>query len=220
MLIVIELAAGGDLLSYVRKRRTLKEDVAKSLFRQLVTALSYCHQKGIVHRDIKLDNLLLTIDGQVKICDFGVSKQIQPGEVMTERCGTPAYIAPEVLQEKGYSGCKSDLWSAGVVLYAMLYGSVPFKANNMAELQDQIRAGDYQLKDTVPAPARDLISKILEIDPNKRLNTAQILSHPWMLDAKDSVELFTGAEKNYMLDKLKSFTIEEASDNLPSDKLF
>lgn len=220
MLIVIELAAGGDLLSYVRKRRTLKEEVAKSLFKQLVTALSYCHQKGIVHRDIKLDNLLLTIDGQVKICDFGVSKQTKPGEVMTERCGTPAYIAPEVLQEKGYSGCKSDLWSAGVVLYAMLYGSVPFKANNMAELQDQIRAGDYKLKDTVPAPARDLISKILEIDPKKRLSSAQILSHPWMLDAKDSVELFTGAEKNYMLDKLKSFTIEDTSDNLPSDKLF
>ena len=103
--------------------------------------------------------------------------------------------------------CKSDLWSAGVVLYAMLYGSVPFKANNMAELQDQIRAGDYKLKDTVPAPARDLISKILEIDPKKRLSSAQILSHQWMLDAKDSVELFTGAEKNYMLDKLKSFNV-------------
>ena len=171
VLIVIELAAGGDLLSYVRKRRTLKEDVAKSLFKQLVTALSYCHERRIVHRDVKLDNILLTIDGRVKLCDFGVSKQTAPGEVMTERCGTPAYIAPEVLKEQGYGGCKSDLWSAGVVLYAMLYGSVPFKANNMPELQDSIRAAAYKLADSVSEPARDLIVKILEVDPKKRLGS-------------------------------------------------
>lgn len=88
----------------------------------------------MLHRDIKLDNILLTSQGDVKICDFGVSKLVTPGERMTEQCGTPAYIAPEVFKNLGYEGFASDIWSAGVVLYAMLFGAVPFKASNMAEL--------------------------------------------------------------------------------------
>lgn len=134
VLIVIELSSGGDLLSYVRKRRQLKEEVAKSVFKQIIEALKYCHSKRILHRDIKLDNILLTIEGVVKICDFGVSKIVKQGERMTEQCGTPAYIAPEILVDKGYEGFTIDIWSAGVVLFAMLYGTVPFKANNMTEL--------------------------------------------------------------------------------------
>jgi len=97
VLIVIELSSGGDLLSYVRKRRQLKEDIAKSVFKQIVEALKYCHSKRILHRDIKHDNILLTIDGVIKVCDFGVSKIVKPTERMTEQCGTPAYIAPEIL---------------------------------------------------------------------------------------------------------------------------
>ena len=122
VLIVIELSTGGDLLSYVRKRRQLKEDIAKSLFKQIIEALRYCHSKRILHRDIKLDNILLTLEGDVKICDFGVSKIVRPGEKMTEQCGTPAYIAPEILLDRGYEGFAVDIWSAGVVLFAMLYG--------------------------------------------------------------------------------------------------
>lgn len=143
ILFVIQLSLGGDLLNYVRKRRQLKEDVAKSVFRQLVEGLRYCHSKNILHRDIKLDNILLSEEGQVKICDFGVSKIVRPGEKMTEQCGTPAYIAPEILMDKGYKGFMADIWSAGVVLYAMLYGTVPFKANNMRELQEMIVEGKY-----------------------------------------------------------------------------
>jgi serine/threonine protein kinase len=132
---VMELCSGGDLLNYVRKRRKLKEDVAKYVFRQVVAGLYYCHAKGIVHRDIKLDNLLFDENGRVKICDFGVSRLLlNPNEVMTEQCGTPAYIAPEILKDKGYKGFGVDIWSLGVCLYAMLYGTVPFKANNMNEL--------------------------------------------------------------------------------------
>jgi serine/threonine protein kinase len=101
---VIELCAGGDLLNYVRKRRKLKEDVAKHIFRQIIEGLGYCHSKSIVHRDIKLDNILLDSEGEVKICDFGVSKIVKKGEIMTEQCGTPAYIAPEILKDKGYTG--------------------------------------------------------------------------------------------------------------------
>ena len=87
-----------------------------------------------MHRDIKLDNLLLDADGIVKICDFGVSKQLKDKEIMSEQCGTPAYIAPEIIKGKGYTGFGVDCWSLGVCLYAMLFGTVPFKANNMSEL--------------------------------------------------------------------------------------
>ena len=126
IVIVMELCAGGDLLNYVRKRCKLKEPYALKIFKQIVDGLCYIHGKNIAHRDIKLDNILLDGVGNVKIGDFGVSKQIQPNTMMFEQCGTPAYIAPEILRNKGY-GLSVDLWSAGVVLFAMLYGSVPFK---------------------------------------------------------------------------------------------
>jgi NUAK family SNF1-like kinase len=129
---VMEVCGGGDLLSYVRKRRKLKEEVACHLFRQVIIGLQYCHSQGVLHRDVKLDNILLTSQGTVKICDFGVSKLItKPKELMFEQCGTPAYIAPEIFENKGYVGYQSDVWSSGVVLYTMLYGAVPFKASNM-----------------------------------------------------------------------------------------
>ena len=133
---VMEVCGGGDLLTYVRRRRKLKEDLAKFVFRQLIQGISYVNSKRVLHRDIKLDNILLTSEGDVKICDFGVSKLVQSATAtQTEQCGTPAYIAPEVFKGRGYRGFQSDIWSAGVVLYAMLFGTVPFKATNMAELQ-------------------------------------------------------------------------------------
>jgi len=133
MLLCMELCAGGDLLNYVRKRKKLDEVSAKVIFKQIIEGLGYIHKKRILHRDIKLDNILLDGKGNVKIADFGVSKLVKPGDVMHEQSGTPAYIAPEILREEGYSGFKADIWSAGVVLYAMLCGTVPFKASNMKE---------------------------------------------------------------------------------------
>ena len=133
---VIELCSGGDLFSYIKKRRRLKEDVAKFFFKQLCEGLAYIHNaKKVVHRDIKLENILLDATGNVKICDFGVSRQLVTGEEqMMQQCGTPAYIAPEILKDQGYYGFKGDMWSAGVCLYAMLIGSVPFKASTMSAL--------------------------------------------------------------------------------------
>jgi 5'-AMP-activated protein kinase catalytic alpha subunit len=133
---VMELCSGGDLFSYIKKRRRLKEDVARFFFRQIIEGLAYVHNvKLVVHRDIKLENILLDATGNVKICDFGVSRQLKTEkQVMHEQCGTPAYIAPEILKDQGYSGFKVDMWSAGVCLYAMLIGSVPFKAGTMAAL--------------------------------------------------------------------------------------
>lgn len=175
ILLVMELCAGGDLLNYVRKRKKLDEIAAKYLFKQLIEGLGYLHSKNVLHRDIKLDNILLDGKGMVKIADFGVSKEVKPDEIMREQCGTPAYIAPEIIKDRGYTGFKADLWSAGVVLYAMLYGTVPFKANNMQDLHKLILTAKYNLKDEISEPAKDLLRALLEPDPIKRLTIRQVL---------------------------------------------
>ena len=117
---------------------------------------------------------------------------------MHEQCGTPAYIAPEILKDEGYEGFSCDIWSSGVVLYAMLYGIVPFRANNMSELQKMIIKADYKLQECISEEARDLLRGMLEKEPAKRLTVKKILEHPWLSDAQDTVELFTNAEKNYI----------------------
>ena len=185
ILLVMELCAGGDLLNYVRKRKKLDEIAAKYLFKQLIEGLGYLHSKNVLHRDIKLDNILLDGKGMVKIADFGVSKEVKPDEIMREQCGTPAYIATEIIKDRGYTGFKADLWSAGVVLYAMLYGTVPFKANNMQDLHKLILTAKYNLKDEISEPAKNLLRALLEPDPIKRLTIRQVLQHPWMSDAPE-----------------------------------
>eukprot|EP01022_Parablepharisma_sp_SALTPOND_P013440 TRINITY_DN17_c0_g1_i1.p4 TRINITY_DN17_c0_g1~~TRINITY_DN17_c0_g1_i1.p4 ORF type:complete len:463 (+),score=67.94 TRINITY_DN17_c0_g1_i1:1612-3000(+) len=196
ILFVIELCAGGDLLNYVRRRRKLKENVAKYIFKQLIEGLQHCHSRGILHRDIKLDNVLLNAKGDIKICDFGVSKIVKKGEKMMEQCGTPAYIAPEILRDKGYEGFAVDIWSAGVALYAMLYGTVPFKANNMRDLHKMIMKGSYSLKEDVSKEARDLLRRMLECNPRRRITIPEILGHTWMANVEKSIEMFTEAEKD------------------------
>lgn len=111
---------------------------------------------------------------------------------MTEQCGTPAYIAPEILKDKGYEGFKVDVWSAGVCLYAMLVGTVPFKAASMHELHHLIINGKYDLKEEkLSETAQDLIRQLLEVDVKKRLNACEVLSHPWLKDAQDQMDIFT-----------------------------
>ncbi len=179
LLYIEELCAGGDLLTYVRKRRRLTENVAKCVLHQILDALQYCHLKGILHRDIKLDNVLLDSAGTVKVCDFGVSKAVFAGERLVEQCGTPAYIAPEMLTGAGYEGFAGDVWSAGIVLYAMLYGTVPFKGKSVEELTNFIIHGDFEARDDVSAEARDLLRKMLEKDPTRRVTISAVLVHPW-----------------------------------------
>lgn len=152
-LIVMELCPGGDLLNYVRKRRKLSEKYAKFVFKQIMEGIAYVHHMGVVHRDIKLDNILLDGHGNIKIGDFGVSRKTVLNEILFEQCGTPAYIAPEIVRELGYKGFPVDIWSAGVCLYAMLYGNVPFKANQMGDLNKMIMDLVIEYKDTVSEDA-------------------------------------------------------------------
>lgn len=200
--ISMEYISCGDLLSYVRKRSKLTEDVAKFIFKQVIKGLIYIHGKGFAHRDIKLDNILIDINSNVKICDFGVAKKIKKNELMTDQCGTPAYIAPEVFRGSGYNGAISDIWSAGVLLYAMLAGTVPFKASKLSELQKIIMKGNYNKIKGISPEADDLLSKILDLDPYQRITEKDILDHIWLdfdeVEFRKNTDLFTSSEKIYL----------------------
>lgn len=182
LMIVLEYVAGGDLLTYLKKKNKVTENTCKFIFKQLIQGLHYMHSQGIIHRDVKLDNILIDSDSTIKICDLGVSKMIKPGELMTEQCGTPAYIAPEIISGNGYYGFGADIWSAGVVFYALLSGTVPFKGSDMQELHDLIVKADYPELTDISVEANELIKGMLEVDPAKRLTTEQLLKHPYLED--------------------------------------
>ena len=225
--IIMENVLGGDLLTFIKKRNKLPEKTAKYIFKQLLQALKYIHNKNIVHRDIKLDNILIDLNNNIKLCDFGVGKYIQNNnELLFEQCGTPAYIAPEVIAGEGYEGFPVDLWSSGVVLYSLLIGSIPFKAKNLNELQSIIMTGNYKQIKGISKNAKDLLNKLLEVNPKKRINVEEALNHPWLSDSNDSKSsLFTKAEiillsKNnvdYRFSKneeiIENFTIENLDTN-------
>ncbi|CDW78202.1 protein kinase domain containing protein [Stylonychia lemnae] len=194
-LIVMELCPGGDLLNYVRKRRKLNENMAKFVFKQIMEGIAYLHQNGVVHRDIKLDNILLDGHGHIKLADFGVSRKVsENNELLFEQCGTPAYIAPEIVRELGYKGYPVDIWSAGVCLYAMLYGNVPFKANQMGDLNKMILDANIEYKDTASEEARDLMMRMLQKNPNKRLTAEEVLDHAWFDQVDEQINIFDEQE--------------------------
>ena len=180
LLMVMEYAGGGDLLQYVKKRRRLDEFEARRIFKQIVYGVAHCHCRSVLHRDIKLDNILLDKEGDVKICDFGVSRVISKGQKISEQCGTPAYIAPEIISDRGYQGFSADIWSLGVLLYTLLCGSVPFKAQEMQVLHDQIVNGCFEVPQCLSPEARDLIRRMLVVNPKERISISEILKHAWI----------------------------------------
>ena len=189
LFMVLEYADGGDLLHHVKKVKALTEDEARPLFRQIVYGIAHCHCRSVIHRDIKLDNILIDESGFVKICDFGISKLLEdPKAVLFEQCGTPAYIAPEILADIGYSGFASDVWGLGVLLYAMVCGTVPFRAANMRDLKAVIQSGQIKFPPHHPRDSRkpfspglmSLIRSMCTVDPAKRITIPEILSHNWI----------------------------------------
>jgi serine/threonine protein kinase len=201
ILIVMEYICG-DLLGFMKKRGKLSEPTAKIIFKQIIKGLQFIHKKRIVHRDIKLDNILIDLTNTVKICDFGVSRILQPKDIMYEHCGTPAYIAPEIFKDEGYEGFSCDVWSAGVTLYYMLAGMQPFKADKIEELKEIIIKGEFEPIENLSNEASDLINKMLEVDPEKRITVDEILKHPWLKNVniknRKKIKIFTNAEKSLL----------------------
>ena len=180
LLIVMEYSDAGDLLKYVKVNGRLPEKKARFFFKSITYGLAHCHCRSVLHRDIKLDNILLDKDGGVKLCDFGVSKILKKDAIIKEQCGTPAYIAPEIISDEGYKGFSVDVWSLGVLLYAMVCGTVPFKATNMKELHTLINKGEFHFPNPVSEEVEDLIRHMLLKEKDGRISIPEVLNHPWV----------------------------------------
>jgi serine/threonine protein kinase len=184
--LVLELVTGGELFERIVTAKRFDEDTGRKFFQQLVVGLHYCHKQGVAHRDLKPENLLLSDKDQLKIMDFGLSnmqkggvKEQNSGSLLNTVCGTPNYVAPEVLKEQGYNGITADVWSCGVILFVMLAGYLPFDDPNMNHLFNKIERGDFRMAKHFTDPAKDLIGKMMVVDPMQRITLDQILSHPW-----------------------------------------
>lgn len=179
--LIIELAKGGELFSKIARRGRLTEAAARHYFRQLVSALLFCHQNGVAHRDMKPQNLLLDQDGNLKVSDFGLSalpEQLRNGLLHTA-CGTPAYTAPEVVSRKGYDGAKADAWSCGVILFVFLSGFLPFDDSNLVAMYRKIHRRDYQFPSWISKPARSVISRLLDPNPYTRMSIERLMESVW-----------------------------------------
>jgi len=204
-LMVMEYAGGGDLLQFVKQRAAFEEGQAKQIFRQVVYGLGHCHCRSVLHRDIKLDNILMDGDQGIKICDFGVSRLIEKDQVITEQCGTPAYLAPEIIADEGYKGFHVDIWSLGICLYAMLCRTVPFKASNLSDLHALILKGNVHFPESLSREAIDLIRKMLVLVPQHRLSIPEILEHPWLKEGDEEL----GGDDDHDLKTGVSFSRQE-----------
>lgn len=179
--IIMEFVGGGSLHHYLKKHtcRRVEETKAKRLFYQVCQGIKYCHDRHIVHRDVKLENLLLDENGTVKIIDFGFSTIIPPGKKLKTFCGTPSYMAPEIVARKEYSGFCADIWAMGVLLYALLCGCFPFKGQNDKDLYRKIVKGVFYIPEFVSQSSRALVTRILTVDMNRRPTVDEVLADPW-----------------------------------------
>ncbi|KXZ49233.1 hypothetical protein GPECTOR_22g824 [Gonium pectorale] len=182
LFLVMEHAPSGSLLDYVRARKRLPESDACLFFQQIVASLEYCHSREVVHRDIKLENILLDAEQRMKLIDFGLSAFFVPGKRLRVHCGSPSYAAPEIVARKAYEGPPVDVWSLGVVLFAMVAGYLPFHASggNKQELCNKIMAGQYTAPEWLSAPMKDLLARMLTTDPDKRITFQQVWQHSWV----------------------------------------
>ncbi|XP_039017827.1 CBL-interacting serine/threonine-protein kinase 12-like [Hibiscus syriacus] len=178
---VMEYVHGGQLFHKVAKGR-LKEDVARKYFQQLISAVDFCHARGVYHRDLKPENLLLDENGNLKVSDFGlsaVSDQIRQDGLFHTFCGTPAYVAPEVLGRKGYDAAKVDIWSCGVVLFVLMAGYLPFHDRSIMAMYKKIYKGEFRCPKWFSPDLIRLLTKVLDTNPETRMTISEIMENRW-----------------------------------------
>jgi len=178
--VVMEYCKYGELFDYIVEKGRLQEDEARRIFQQIISGVEYCHRNMVVHRDLKPENLLLDSKYNVKLADFGLSNVMRDGHFLKTSCGSPNYAAPEVISGKLYAGPEVDVWSCGVTLYALLCGTLPFDDENIPNLFKKIKSGIYTLPSHLSALARDLIPRMLVVDPMKRIKINEIREHAWV----------------------------------------
>ncbi|KAJ3009704.1 UNVERIFIED_CONTAM: Serine/threonine-protein kinase par-1 [Siphonaria sp. JEL0065] len=180
--VVMEYAAGGELIEYIAVRNYLSEREARKFFRQIISAMDHCHMASVVHRDLKLENLLLNDNRDILISDFGLGRTYNPEvqEYLKTFCGTPNYAAVELISGIPYNGIKSDIWAMGVALYVMMTGKTPFTGATISQLYSKIKAVDYKCPDYFSGDLKVLLAKMLKKDPVKRADMEALRSDPWV----------------------------------------
>ncbi|KAM3698852.1 hypothetical protein ACJW31_06G217900 [Castanea mollissima] len=199
--IILEFVGGGELFDQIAKNGRLKEDEARKYFQQLINAVDYCHSRGVYHRDLKPENLLLDSYGVLKVSDFGLSafaQQVREDGLLHTACGTPNYVAPEVLHDKGYDGTASDIWSCGVILFVLMAGYLPFDEPNLIALYKKIAKAQFMYPSYFSPGATKLIKRILDPNPLTRITIPEILENEWF--KKEYKPAYFEEEQNVNLD--------------------
>ncbi|XP_054457790.1 serine/threonine-protein kinase MARK2 isoform X1 [Anoplopoma fimbria] len=225
--LVMEYASGGEVFDYLVAHGRMKEKEARAKFRQIVSAVQYCHQKCIVHRDLKAENLLLDADMNIKIADFGFSNEFTLGNKLDTFCGSPPYAAPELFQGKKYDGPEVDVWSLGVILYTLVSGSLPFDGQNLKELRERVLRGKYRIPFYMSTDCENLLKKFLILNPSKRGSLEQqIMRDRWMNVGHEEEELkpYIEPQPDYKDPRrtdimlTMGFSAEEIQDSLVNQK--
>ncbi|XP_034715222.1 MAP/microtubule affinity-regulating kinase 3a isoform X3 [Etheostoma cragini] len=201
--LVMEYASGGEVFDYLVAHGRMKEKEARAKFRQIVSAVQYCHQKHIVHRDLKAENLLLDADMNIKIADFGFSNEFTMGNKLDTFCGSPPYAAPELFQGKKYDGPEVDVWSLGVILYTLVSGSLPFDGQNLKELRERVLRGKYRIPFYMSTDCENLLKRFLVLNPAKR-GTLEVRE-----DADNQIMKDRWINAGFEEDELKPYTEPE-----------
>lgn len=207
--LIMECIDGGNLCAYVKQKKRLHEVETRKIFFQLMLAIEYLHREGIAHRDIKLENVLFTDGRDIKLIDFGFSTIQPPGRKIKLFCGTPSYMAPEIVLRTEYEGPPVDIWGAGVLLYACLCGQFPFRAQSYPDLYRRIARGSFSMPDDISSSARDLLRLMLCIDAGARPSASAVLKHPWL-----QTQLVSAPD----ISRLRTETVVLISEN-PSDDI-
>ncbi|KAJ0971182.1 hypothetical protein J5N97_019141 [Dioscorea zingiberensis] len=241
--IVLEYVDGGELFDKIVNHGRLKEDEARRYFQQLINAVDYCHSRGVYHRDLKPENLLLDSDGVLKVSDFGLSTfvpQIRGGGLLHTACGTPNYVAPEVLNDNGYDGAAADVWSCGVILFVLMAGYLPFDEPNLANLYKKISRADCFYPSHFSSNTKKFIKRILDPNPRTRMTIPEIIESDWFkqdykppnfehgeqvsLDDVDAV--FNDSEEHHVMERkekpesMNAFALISRSDGFNLGNLF
>ncbi|KAK8629251.1 hypothetical protein V6N13_078100 [Hibiscus sabdariffa] len=229
--IVLEFVTGGELFDKIASRGRFKEEEARKYFQQLINAVDYCHSRGAYHRDLKPENLLLDANGVLKVSDFGLSalpQQLRDDGLLHTTCGTPNYVAPEVINNKGYNGAKADLWSCGVILFVLMAGYLPFEDPNLVGLYKKIFKADFTCPPWFSSSAKKLIKRILDPNPSTRITIAEIIENEWFkkgyvpprfeqadvsLDDVDAIFNELGDSQNFVVEHREEGSVVPATMN-------
>ncbi|XP_071722201.1 CBL-interacting serine/threonine-protein kinase 14-like [Rutidosis leptorrhynchoides] len=227
---VLEFAKGGELFSKVAKSR-FSEHLSRRYFQQLISAIGYCHSRGVYHRDLKPENLLLDENWNLKVTDFGLSAvtdQNQVDGLLHTMCGTPAYVAPEILAKNGYDGAKVDIWSCGIILYVLNAGYLPFNDPNLMVMYRKIYKGEFRVPKWTSPELKRFLARLLDTNPTTRITVDEIIEDPWFKVGYKDVECYSdyfemkdeGEEEMSRVGNLNAFDIISFSSGYNLSGLF